>query len=226
MKSIVFDSGIVITFAINSILWLFSELKRKYRGQFLMPGAVAYEIVDKPLTTKKFKFEALQVKRELRQGTFLVVKDKRIVGLGKRLTEIANNSFFAHDHPIAIVHRGEMECVACVLERKSEALAIDERTTRVLVEKPLNLHRLLERKLHTKVRIDKSRLEEWKDLTSGIRIIRSAELVTVAYKLGLLDRYHLKDNRNVLLDSLLWGVKLNGCSLSVKEIEAIKKSEM
>ena len=53
------------------------------------------------------------------------------------------------------------------------------------------------------------------------------ELVTIAYEKGLLDNYlaDVKEPRKTLLDSVLWGVKLNGCSVSRREIEQIIRME-
>ena len=86
---------------------------------------------------------------------------------------------------------------------------------RMLVEKPENLKKLLQRKLHTIVTIKKENFAPFK----GFKIIRSAELVYVAYKKGLVK---LKNGKTVL-DALLWAVKLNGCSISGEEINEIKR---
>ncbi len=49
----------------------------------------------------------------------------------------------------------------------------------------------------------------------------------MANEKGLLDRY-IKNtgiSKKVLLDSVLWGVKLDGCAISKKEIEQIIRIE-
>ena len=62
---------------------------------------------------------------------------------------------------------------------------------------------------------------------NNIRAIRSVELVAVAYELGILDSYITKipDARKNLLESVLWGVKLNGCAVSKDEIGQILRIE-
>ena len=61
----------------------------------------------------------------------------------------------------------------------------------------------------------------------NFRVIRSVELVTVAFEKGILDRYRpdMPYGDEILLEGVLWGVKLNGCSVSNKEIEEILRME-
>ena len=60
MKSIVFDSGPIISFDLNNLLWLLVPLKREFNGKFYITSAVKRELVDKPLEIKKYKFEVRQ----------------------------------------------------------------------------------------------------------------------------------------------------------------------
>ncbi|MBI2656373.1 hypothetical protein HYX03_01385 [Candidatus Woesearchaeota archaeon] len=52
--------------------------------------------------------------------------------------------------------------------------------------------------------------------------------MAIAYEHGLLDDYITKipDARKNLLESVLWGVKLNGCAVSKDEIEQIVRIEI
>ncbi len=61
-----------------------------------------------------------------------------------------------------------------------------------------------------------------------MKLIRSVELVSVAYELGLLDKYlvNVPNPKKTLLEAVLWGVKLNGCSVSEREIEEIVRIEV
>jgi hypothetical protein len=93
-------------------------------------------------------------------------------------------------------------------------ISADERTIRVLSEKPENVLSLLQKKLHTQISSNKKNYEVFK----GFKFIRSSELVYIAYKRGIIK---LK-NGNVL-DALLYAVKLNGCSISEEEISEMKR---
>ena len=61
----------------------------------------------------------------------------------------------------------------------------------------------------------------------GIRVIRSLELVTIAYELGFFKDYYLElpDPKKTLLEGLLWAIKLNGCSVSEHEIGEVMQIE-
>ncbi len=228
MRSIVFDSGPIISLTTNNLLWILKPLKERYKGHFHITNAVKKELVDRPLQTKKFKFEALQVMKCIREGIFEVVSNKEIMQQTEKLLSLANNIFSAFGHNIQIVHRAEIAGIACSLFFKGQAMVIDERTTRVLIENPKKLLHILQHKLHTDVQVNKNNLKDFTNLAGGMRIIRSVELVTVAYELGLLDNYLAKipNPRKNLLESVLWGVKLNGCAVSRKEIEQILRMEI
>ena len=47
----------------------------------------------------------------------------------------------------------------------------------------------------------------------------------MAYQFGILDNYlpPLKSGREILLDSVLWGLKLKGCAIIGEEIEELKR---
>ena len=220
-----FDSGPVISLSLNNMLWILRKLKRRFEGEFLITPAIKGELVDAPLASRKFKFEAHQVARLIKEGMFVIQDKKEIVQLAEKLSSIANSCFLAHNHPIQIVHEGEMEAIACAIVEDSEAIVVDERTTRYLIEEPKSLHKLLIKKLHTNVIMDKDNIKELKRAIGKINIIRSIELVTVAYNFGLFNEFEMdiKYGKKELLDSLLWGIKLHGCAVREEEILAIEK---
>ena len=227
MKALIFDAGPVITITMNNLLWVLEDLKKKYRGKFLLAEGVRYELVEKPLKTKKFKFEALQTLHYIDKGVLDVVKDRKVESLTKKLLDIANTIYFAHNRPLQIVHLGEMAALALLIERKGDALVVDERTTRLLIENSNRLHTILGKKLHTKIDIDKEKLHQFQEMTKGVKVIRSVEIITIAYELGLLDKFlrSTKESKQELLDALLWGLKIDGCAVSPRDIERIKKIE-
>ena len=141
------------------------------------------------------------------------------------LLQIANHTFKARGNWIKIVHRSEMEAIACALVTDSETLVVDERTTRVLVESPDLLKRQLERKLHTGIEVNEEKFNLLKEELKNLNVIRSFELVTIAFELGLLNMFTLEEQekivpniRSAVLEGVLWGVKLNGCSVKREEI--------
>jgi len=232
MKTLVLDTGPIISLSLNNLLWLFKPLKERFGGNFLISPAVKEEVIDKPLYSKRFKFEAFQVLELINSGVIEVYLDKEIEQFGNLLMDIANDIYFAKKSPIKIVHNGEMQSIALAIIKKADAIAIDERTTRLLVENPKKLQYLLSDKLHTSIYIDEEKLKMFSGYAKKIHILRSVELVTVAYELGLMNRFvrgmseiKLPNAKEELLDSLLWGLKLAGCTIQEKEILCVKKIE-
>ncbi len=226
MKSILFDSGPVISLTTSNLLWILEELSK--RAKLYITAGVKNELVDKPLETKRFKFEALQVQRLVEKGILTVISDNNIAEKAEEFEKLANSILFAHGENIKIVQRGEMETLSAALIYNAEAVAVDERVTRTLVENPRSLRVLMEKRLHMQLRLDEQKLRMFSELTGRLSIIRSAELVAIAYELGILDGFfvNIPLARKKLLEAVLWSVKLNGCSLTDEEIEKIVKIEM
>lgn len=227
MRALVFDTGPIISLATNNLLWILDRLKEKYNGLFYISDYVESELIKRPLEIKRFKFEALQVMYYVKKGTLRIINQKDIKDMTNLLLNLANNSYSAKDHYVQIVHAGEMETLATAMMLETDGIVIDERTTRMLVEEPERLAELMEKRLHTKITMNKENIRKFNDLTKKIKIMRSVELVLAAYELGWLDNY-LPDMKNPtveLLDSVLWGLKLRGCSISRREMEQIIKLE-
>jgi len=231
MRCIVFDTSTIISIATNNLLYIMKPLKKLYGGSFCMPAGVKKEIIDRPLDSKKFKLEAIQVLSEVMEGTLsLKVEPKEEV---QRLMDLANSIFKAHDNYVKIIHWGEAAVLVLAKMDGADAVAIDERTTRVLIEDPSAIARILGSKMHTKITINKKNMKEFQDYIKGMEVIRSIELGVIAYEAGLLDRYVIKEAsmvaqikpRRDLLDGLLWGLKLRGASVTSKEIDDILKIE-
>src|SRR3989338_11034337 len=136
MRSIIFDAGPVISLTMNNLLWLLEPLKSHYKGEFYLANIAKNELVDRPLKTKKFKFEALQVMRYINKGVLKIVENEKIKRTAIELLDIANTCFNARGSWIRIVHYGEMEGVAACLRLHSDAFVVDERPTRMLIANP------------------------------------------------------------------------------------------
>lgn len=228
MKSIVFDTGPIISLTTNNLLWVLKPLKQAYKGDFYITKASKYELVDHPIATKRFKFEALQIMEMIKNGTLEVIDSFDIKQKSLQLLDYANHVYVSEKKNLVIVQQAEMQSLAAVAINNSDLLVIDERTTRLLLEAPHLLKKILSERLDIKVYINHDALSSFKKaLNKDIKIIRSSELVTVAFELGILDSYlaDIPDAKRILLDGVLWGVKLHGCSISRLEIDQIIKME-
>lgn len=230
MKSIIFDTSTIISIVTNNLLWVMDNLKNQFKGDFIIPNSVRAEIIDNPLKTKKFKLEALMVKDYVEEGVFKLQSSAIIRETANKLLQLANSAFISKNHPIKVISMGEAEALALAIHLKSDALAIDERTLRLLVEDPDSLHQILERKLNKKIIVNKENLDEFKNKCKNVKVIRSTELITIAFDLGLLDKYITakkiihRDLKKILLEGALWGLKLRGASISESEINEILKN--
>ncbi len=232
MKAIVFDTGPIISLTINSLLWILEELKKEYKGEFYITPAVYDELINKPLSTRKYKLEALQVLPYITKGMLKVYNNLPIITIAKELDTVANKIFQVEGTYVQIVHRGEIEAVATAVFLKAEAIAIDERTTRHLIESPERIAQHMENTMHKTVTINGENLKRVKELVGDLKVIRSVELVTVAYEKGFLNMYTenaatriVPNIKQAVLEGALWGVKLNGCSVKEEEINDILRME-
>ena len=222
-KAIIFDAGTLISLSMNGLLDELQRLKRIFNGDFLITEQVKYEIIDRPLKIKCFELEALKVQQLFEDKTLMMaesygISNSLISSKTEEIMNIANNLFINSRNRVNIMQLGEASCLALskILSDKGvyNVIAIDERTTRMLVEKPENLKDLLERKLHTSIVLVKKDFSYFKDF----KVIRSAELMYVAWKKNLIDV-----KKGEVLDALLYALKYKGCSISDEEINEIKR---
>lgn len=218
MNNVIFDSSTVISLAMQDLLWILEPMKKMLDGEFYVCEAVKREVVDKPLTGKKFKYEALFIMNMFEKGILKLYHDDLSVETNK-LMFLCNHAFKAEDW-IKLVDEGEVQSLALALKLNAAAYFVDERTMRLLIEDPKLLYALLKKKLHTKVDANRENVIAFKKLAGNINVLRSSELILRGYELGLFDKFIFReDMRKVLLDGLLWGTKLRGCSISGNEID-------
>jgi len=214
------------------MLWVLDELKKIHDGDFYLPTSVKHEIIDRPIESKKFKLEALQVLETIRRGTLKVYpQEAKLKKLTLDLLDLANSCYSCKGKGVTIIHYAEMEAVALALLLNADAMVVDERMMRAIIEDPLSVERIMSRKFSMKIKLDKKKLKLFKNEVKGIKLIRSVELATVAYEKGWLDVYlpkknEVKNPRKTLLTAFLWGLKLRGCAISQAEIDKIVKLEL
>ncbi|MBW2978088.1 hypothetical protein KY331_04550 [Candidatus Woesearchaeota archaeon] len=227
-KKIIYDTGSIISLVTNNLLWILEPLKEQFGGEFYITPAVKEELINKPLKTKRFELEAMQVFQYIKRGIIKVIDQNRIKEMADKLLFLANHSFRSHGKWIKIVHEAEIEVLAADAVLDASAVVIDERTVRIFLENSPKLTELMEKRLHSKIKPHKNNIKDFKKILEDVQVIRSTEIVTIAYKLGLLDEYQIKEidsPKKRLLDAALWALKIRGCAISKKEIEEIIKLE-
>ncbi len=223
MKALIFDSSSLISMSMNGLLPEFKKLKEHFNGKFIITEDVKYEVIDRPLKTKRFEFEALRAKTLIEEKVLelpdsLDVRSEEIDLKTSEIIDLANSMFVGRGKNVNMIHKGEASCLGLsrILDEKGveNVLCIDERTTRMLIEKPENLQKLLSKKLHVNVRLKQKNFKFFR----GFKVIRSCEFMYVAFKKKL---FRWKSPK--ILDAVLWALKFKGCAVSNEEIEKIKK---
>ncbi len=213
-KALIFDSSSIITLALNDLLYILEPLKKKFGGEFYITEDVKREIIDKPLRERRFMLESLFIKKLLEKGTLTLFSNISLNKEKENIMLIANHTFRAGQEDIRLLHDGEASCLALypLLDIDKKAIIVDERTTRILCEAPENLRKLLETKLHTKIDSSPKNYPMFRDF----QVLRSSELVFMAYKLGIID---LPAKKVEAMEALLYGLKFKGCTISIREID-------
>ncbi|MBX4212429.1 hypothetical protein KW787_03185 [Candidatus Pacearchaeota archaeon] len=223
MKVLIFDSGPLINLSMNGLLDTLRLLKKSFDGKFIIPPAVKYEVVDRPLGVLRFELGALIVQSLIEQGVLempssLGIDEEELKKDTNELMDLANHYVQVKERWVPIVSEAEMSCLALssILSKKGveNIIAIDERTTRILSENPENLEKLMSDRMHERAKIVAQDFAPF----SHYRFIRSSELVYVAYKKGIIS---LKGKK--VLEALLYATKYKGAAISFEEIEQLKK---
>lgn len=220
MKYAILDAGPFISLTLNGILHTLELLKKKYPDvSFIITPQVKKETIDKPLTIKKYELEAVKIQTLIANKVISMstefIPNNQLEKETQRILTLSNSTVRADSENIQIVQIGEASCIAFAnLCNCESVIVIDERVTRLLTESPQNLKSIMEKKLHMDITLNQKNLKEFK----GLKYIRSAELVYIAYKNGLYD--YKKDK--TLLDALLFSLKFSGTSISSKEIDEMK----
>ena len=213
---IVFDSGVLITFSETCFLGLFQDLKNEL-GEFIITKGVLDESVTKAKKTMRFKLSGLRIEEKIDDSVFTISdSNKELNDATKNILDITNSMFLINNRPLKIIHLGEAQRFAFSCIPKETHLAVDERTTRMLIEQPHALLKILKRKNKTNnITFNEDKYLKFKEIIGNVNAIRSVDLLAFAYKKELLKKLYLnKEN----LKASLYAFKFRGCSVSFEEI--------
>ncbi len=212
MKRIVLDSSALISLSESCVASCLKFLKEKNSIEFLAPQRVYDECVTRPLGIKQYGFSALRIKRLFLEG---IVKITEVDGKEVELfLNAANNIYRVDGKPLELIQRGEAECV--VLMKKADCLVIDEKTLRLLVESPKKMEELLKSEYGKIVGVDGNYLVKMQQMTRGIKILRSAEILTIATKQKYFASYMQDETEAGRFG--IFALRGFGCSLTKEEL--------
>lgn len=233
-NKMIFDTGTIISLSSSNMLWILEPLRRYLKSDFYIPFTVEKELIKDSLKSLKYRFESFQIAKMISDKVIKKSESKHLIEEIENLSNIINNIFSSNKRYINIAHFGELGVIVLAKELGSKLIVMDERTIRTLIEDPFKMRDFLEKKLHKRLKINKKNLELFQNYVSGMKVVRSIELAVIAYEIGLFDIYLQKDLTNILeikklrielLKSILWALKLRGCTVSEAEINNILKIE-
>jgi hypothetical protein len=214
---IVFDSGVIISFSETCFLPLLRPLKEDV-GEFIITKGVKNECVDRVKNNMRLRLSSLRIEEQIDENIFSVYEgSQELTEKTNKLLNISNSIFTINKHPLKIVDFGEAECLALLGLTRSTCIAIDERTTRMLIEAPQSLLSIFKKKYKTKnIKLNKEKYSQFINEIGKVKAIRSVDLFAYAHLSKLLpNRYINKEH----LRASLYSLKFNGCSVSFEEID-------
>lgn len=219
MKKIVVDSSSLITMSDSCIIKMMQYLSEIENIRFVIPESVYYESVERPLQIKRFELNAIRIRTAVQSGYMEIAKTTPAVKKSmQELNTVTANIMSADGKKIHLINLGEAETLALMKEIDSRILLIDERTTRMLIEEPENVMAFLERKHKSKITLDKGEMSKFRKLFDEIHVIRSVELIALAYEDGAFEKEIIKTKQS--LEAALFAAKYGGCAVSAKEIKS------
>ncbi len=223
-RDVLCDSGVLISLTagcLDNILYHFSE---HHNVRFVIPPSVEYETVTRPLYNglKKHLFSAIRIKDAIADGVIEVV-DAKVEDEARKVMHAANNMFYMKGQPIRLLQFGESEMLALASALGVEDIIVDERTTRMLIEAPFQLKAHLESEFQVNVMVNKNSFRELSSRISKLNVLRSSELVVLAYENGYFKNF--SNLQREALEAALYKMKYSGCSISFDEIKGYIEME-
>ncbi|MBS3061673.1 MAG: hypothetical protein J4215_03770 [Candidatus Diapherotrites archaeon] len=223
MTTIVFDSSVLISITEKCFLKILQRLHHQHGLRFVIPQSVFEEAVHHPESIRRFELNAVRLKQAVMDRWIEVIpQSDALRSLYAEFAELSNNSFFVNEKPLQLLQAGELEALAVFKSLNADALAIDERTCRMMLEDPYRLQSLIARRMDRQVQTDSSRLKKLSDLLGRPTVVRSCDLLALAFSEKLFEGELSQSKQG--LEAALWSVKFAGCAVSGIEITDFLRS--
>lgn len=223
MPSIAVDSSTLISLSQTGQVDILDFLSNHLDGNFVIPPAVRHETVVHPLHVKRYALSALRMNRLIQKGSLQVRDPPGLLQNSKDLAHLANNLIFVHGRPLQLLQEGEIQCLSLLCLGVAQAIAVDEKTTRLLVESPSTLLERVATEFDSGVGFNEKNLRSWYALLPKTTVIRSTELIAVAASKGYFSQYRPLEAE--ALSASLAAVRNAGCSLTENELEEYSSIE-
>jgi len=224
MKSnyVLCDASSLISLTVSCLDSLLPFFQEKFRVRFLIPKSVEYEAVTRPLSFKSkiHSFSALRIKDMIHDEVIEVVSENAEEET-KELMRLGNSIFHARGRTVRLMHMGETEMLVLANRLQVPSLLMDERTTRILVEDPISMKKHLQKEFRANIMVNKKHLLDFSSKVKDLDVIRSTELLYLAYENGFLR--HFNDIEKDAAEAALYNLKYAGCAVSFNELKEYAK---
>ncbi|MFH1780353.1 MAG: hypothetical protein ABH803_04425 [Candidatus Micrarchaeota archaeon] len=217
MVLVVCDSSSLISLSESCNISVLPFLKEEFGLNFVIPPAVQEEIISHPLKVKKFAFSAVRLRKLLDDKVLQVITSPTLMKESKRILEESNSLFRVRNRPLQILQEGEAQCVALFSSISANLLLVDEKTTRMLLEDAGKLAQTVTAENGKDCLVDESKYSFFSKLGKEVRVIRSTELLALAFEKGFFDGF--KDNKSFAFHAALYALRKSGCSISTVELD-------
>jgi predicted nucleic acid-binding protein len=211
-KTVVADSSSIISLALNCMSSALLEMGVK----ILVTDEIYEEIILRPMGSKRYALESMRIKKLFTDGVISIQNPEPLIT--QEIMNLSNSIYRVKKHPLHLIHIGEAAALALLSGIEADALLIDERTTRMLIEDAETLRTVLSDQLGRHVDMDHQKLAAFNEIIPDVRIIRSSEVVAVAYEKGILGRNLGNPGKEALM-ATLYALKFSGCAISWQEID-------
>lgn len=223
-NDIVCDSSSLISLVDAGLISVLYTLKEKMDGHFLITEGIRNEIVSRPIQSKKYEFGAVTLQKAINDGVLVVLETEFLKKTAKEVMDLMNEVYILNGKPLNLVHNGEAEVLALLVETNSNTILIDEKTTRLFIESPEKLHNHLIQQYQGDLKMERSKLVELKSMFGETKVLRSVELLGIAYMHGYFKQFGPLEKE--ALKAAMYAVKFDGCGVSFEEIEEFLKKDM
>ena len=219
MKKVIFDSSALISLSSSC---LFNGVGRMFESdgiRGIISSGVELESIINPMRVKRLELNAVRIRHGIEEGWLELVRlDEKDQSEVEKIMQKANHSLYSARGNLSLLQLGEVEALLLAEKLGAKVVAVDERTTRMLIEEPEKLRQLISSRRHTGIQKDSSMVRELDERFGGLSFVRSSELVALAFEKGFL----LEEigSGKKALEAALYSLKYMGCALSSSEIES------
>lgn len=220
MSVVICDSSSLISLSETCNIEALGFLSKNSRMRFYISPAVEKEIIFNPLNYTQHAFSAMRLKKQVLDGV-LKVASANPKPEYDALYDLSNHLFSVNGNPLKILQAGELECMAVYRKVRADAMLVDEKTARLVIESPRKLLETLRAEYRSRVDLNESAGVKLEELLSGVKVFRSSELLALAYGKGFFDGY--KPVAADAFHAAEYAARNAGCSISAKELAEYEK---